>query len=184
MEPHRILATSSTHQACGPIRFGMRGAELQRASTQLRAAGQGKFTAAILRQWLVTNGVKHPARLADRDHAIRLDMRCAVGRPLYELTFQSHEYYPAAEYESVVKPVWETLQDVADSKFARTTKRGEFPPFVSIQKLGKIFVSDTWEVDNIRVEVGILAGTFYGDPTLKYTAVLKVTDLAALPSAQ
>ena len=162
----------------------MRGAELQRASTQLRAAGQGKITAAILRQWLVTNGVKYPARLADRDNAIRLDMRCVVGRPLQELTFQSHEYYPAAEYESVVKPVWETLQDVADSKFARTTKKSEFPPLASIQKSGKVFVSDTWDVDGIRVEVGILAGTFYEELTLKYTAVLKVTNLAGLPPAK
>src|SRR5580698_6389482 len=111
MSPPRILATSSKHQAFGPIRFGM---------------------------------------------------RYAVGQPLRELTFQPHEYYPAAEYESVVKPVWETLQDVADSKFLRTTKRGEFPPLSSLQNSGSVFVTDTWEVVSTRVELGILARALYG----------------------
>jgi hypothetical protein len=175
-------ATGSNHQACGPIQFGMKGAELQKASSQLRAAG--KITAALVRQSLVTNGVKYPARLAGRDHAIRLVMRFALGQPLRELTFQSHEYYPAAEYESAVKPVWETLQDVADSKFPRTTKKGDFPPLTSLHNATAVFVSDAWEVDNIRVELGILARTLYGEPALKYAAALKVTDLAALPSAR
>ena len=182
MASPRLITTSSSHQACGPIRFGMKGAELHKATAQLRASG--KVTAALLRQSLVTNGVKYPARLAGRDHAIRLVMRYAVGQPLRELTFQPLEYYPAAEYESVVKPVWETLQDVADSKFPRTTKRGVFPPLASLHNSRTAFVSDAWEVDNIRVELGILARTLYGEPALKYTAALKVTDLAALPPAK
>jgi hypothetical protein len=180
----RILATPSTHQACGPMRFGMKGAELQKASTQLRAVGQGKITAATLRQWLVTNGVKHPARLAERDHAIRLEMRYTVGQPLSQLVFQSHGYYPAAEYESVVKPAWETLQDVADSKFDRVTRKAQFPPLTSVRKSGKAFVSDTWEVDRIRVEIGIHAVAFYGEPAMRYAAVLTVTDPVARSSAK
>lgn len=177
MEPHPVPATSSTQQAFGPIHFGMKGAHLHKASTQLRVAGQGKITAALLRQSLVTNGVKTPGHLAHRDHAIRLDMRYSVGRPLHELTFQTHQYYPAAEYESALRPVWETLQDIADSKFARTTKKAVFPSLAAIRKSGKVFVSDTWQAAGVRVELGILAGTFYGDPTPKYAAMLKVTGL-------
>jgi hypothetical protein len=89
----------------------------------------------------------------------------------------------AAEYDSAVKQAWETLQDVAESKFTRTKSKGEFPPIDALDKTGKVFVTDTWETDGVRVEVGVRAGVFYGDPTLKYSAVLEATDLAgALPA--
>lgn len=179
METPRLIPAASTHQACGPIRFGMKGAELQHAGTRLRTAGW--ITAATLRQGLVTNGVKHPALFAERDHTIRLEMRHAVGRPLREITFQTHGHYTAAEYESMVKPAWETLQDVADSKFTRPAKKGKFPPRSSVPPTGKLLVSDIWQVEGVRVEVGILATAIYGEPTITYSAVLKVTDLTALP---
>jgi hypothetical protein len=162
----------------------MRGAELQRACTQLRAAGNGRITAATLRQSLVTNEVKYAARLEGRDQAIQLEMRHAVGRPLSELTFQSHGHYLAADYESGVRQAWETLQDVADSKFPRSSQKGRFPALATLPRSPKVFVTDTWQVDGIRVEIGILAASLYGEPALTYAAVLKVTNIAAQPKVQ
>jgi hypothetical protein len=85
--PLCFLGAGSAHQACGPICFGMKGAELQKASAQLRAGAKGGITAATLRQSLVNDGMKRAARLADRDDAVRLEMRYAPGRPLDEITF-------------------------------------------------------------------------------------------------
>jgi hypothetical protein len=132
----------------------------------------------------VTNEVKYPAHLAGRDQTIQLEMRYTVGRPLRELTFQSHGHYLAADYESAVRQAWETLQDVADSKFVRATKKGQFPPLAALSGSPKVFVTDTWEVDGIRIEIGIQAATLYGEPAMTYAAVLKVTNLAAGPIAK
>jgi hypothetical protein len=182
--PLCFLAASSHHQACGPVEFGMLGPQIEKAFTKLRTSSGGSITAATLRQSLVVNGANaKKALFAARDSALPLEVRYAPGHPLSTMTFQSHVLSPAGEYETTVKQAWETLQDVAESKFKRDTRRGAFPPIGAIDSSGKIVVTDTWEVDGIRIELGVRGGTLYGDPAMKYTAVLKVTDLAASPSA-
>ena len=148
-----------------------------------RAQSRSDITAETLRRGLLINGTKYPAQLADRDAAIRLAMHFPSGHPLREMTFQSQVFSPATEYDSVVRlAFWETLQDIGDSKFPHKEKKGEFPRLSSIDTKGKVLVTDTWEANGARVEVGIVGGILYGEPTVKYGAVLKVTDLLAQPA--
>lgn len=167
----------SSRQACGPLHFGMIGAQLQKAGAQLRGPNHGAITAEMLRRGLLVNGTKYPAQLAERDATIRLATYFPSGHPLREITFQSQVFSPATEYNSVVKAAWETLRDIGDSKFMRKAKKAEFPRIEFIDTGGKLFVTDNWEANGARVEVGIAGRVLYGEPGVKYGAVLKLKDL-------
>jgi hypothetical protein len=160
----------------------MQGPDLQAAIARLRAFESGLITGATLRRGLVLDGLRFPATLAARDRSLRLEMRIAPGRPLGEITFQSHPSQPVEAYDSTVKAAWESLQDIADSKFSRKTKKGTFPRLSEIRQPGKLLVTDTWEIEGVRIEAGVIGTPFYGAPTMQYAAALRVTDLSDLPA--
>lgn len=185
-----LAATSSLprHQAFGPLRFGMGTNEATTAFGRIstRSKDHHHMTLAEARTQFVTPG--NGTRLARNPD---FERGCPVfvaykADPLLKWVTIGSNGKSAQEYDGVLKQVWENFQDLGDCKFKRVGEKGVMPKIDGFGDQAEL-VTDTWEVEGVRIELSIhcIDPSKYpeaapGAPY--YSAVLKATEIA--PPAQ
>ena len=167
------------HQAYGQLRFGMPAPQ---AATVMTSITHSKMVLmADARRNFVTSGVLRVARDPAFEQACRVSVAYQAEPFVNRVTVASGGQ-PADRYDSYVQSVWDNFQDLADAKFRRVGEKGTFP---GIEKLGsetKEVVTDTWEMEGIRIELMVV----YRDPIPQlvnpgpptYWSVLRATEIA------
>jgi hypothetical protein len=181
-----LAAAASRHQAFGPLKFGMPAAP---AAQALFGFTHNKMVnTAEIRKGFVSNGTIRIGRNTSADSANQVFVTFKA-EPFVNQVSASTKWGRAESFNTYVKQAWENLQDIGDSKFKRIGEKGVFPPIENINPANKEVVTDTWEMEGIRIELLVT----YSDPATQpgataisgppsYNAILRATEIA--PPAQ
>jgi FKBP-type peptidyl-prolyl cis-trans isomerase len=91
------------------------------------------------------------------------------------LYFEGH---PEADYDSDLQPDWESMRQIILKKYKKATTSSEFPKIETLAE-ESLTPTETWELKNKRISVGIL----FGELEYKSAIVIEDTTVIEKPKA-
>ncbi|HSI10710.1 MAG TPA: hypothetical protein VK961_01640 [Chthoniobacter sp.] len=175
------LGAGLPHQAFGPLHFGMSAPAAKAAREQMRP--RDSLTAADVRKQFVTTGAMRISRVSAADTSYPVYLAYEASPVLTTLVISS-QGQGAAGYSSALKAAWEDFQDIGDCKFHRVGAKGILPPIESLSVANPDVITDTWQMEGVRVELSV----HYMDPSqspgaapgpVRYSVVLRASEATA-----
>lgn len=154
--PLLCLAASSRHEAFGPLHFGMTAPVANAAMGQLEQSARLKrkdIDAADVRSHFVVSGTKTAPKVTTKDAAVGTVQVTFRAEPVVTEVEAMSTARPTIAEGATARAAWEVFQDIADAKFTRVGKKGEYPAPETFNETTKEVVTDTWESEGIRIEL-------------------------------
>ncbi len=161
-----LASASPDHVAIGLVHFGTsRNASLRQFNDwryqlfKKHHKPDQMLYAGEVRQSLLYEGTKTPGKLTASDNEWEIWVDLHFDRPkMAVIDVRGMKPGTPADWDTKIKDLWLQFRDICDCKFERTPRNSPPGLWPEIEKIQgpQFIVTDSWEYEGIKVELGLL----------------------------